>query len=248
MIVAFLTLPIFLIIGLLSVLMTKNKQLNRYEAAMAETKVGTTSINEFLAAQAENRDPDWNKLCCKDISRINFNARLNSFLHTHFPGMVRYYNDNPCNIYEDDIFFVNIVYATGEKKKVFLKKVPSMEGATFRMLDEPTPAVPESEEIPTSPAVTEPENESTDEENAPAPEENAPQEPDTPQEESEFSVQEWLKTNLPEMTKKMNAALSEKKDAFRYEVPDNEELKEALESEGFYIFEDCDTNDTYVSF
>lgn len=262
MFLGLLTFPIFLSIALLSLLNKKNQQLIKCEAQMAETKVGNTTENEYLTAQAENRSPDLNKLCVGDVNRLAFNVRLNEFLLKHFPGMVRYYNDNPCSIYTEDVFFVNIVYQNGDRKKVFLNKIPSLNGASFALIDEPKP---DSKENPKEDTREDPKEDpkkdtkknpkkdpKEDSANATKKAKEKPKADDsdqnTPVPQDTDDAKAWLEKNLEPMTKRMAVAQKAKKDAFAYPVPDNEEIKEALQIEGFYVFEDSETGETFISF
>lgn len=254
MFLGLLTFPIFLSIALLSLLNKKNQQLIKCEAQMAETKVGNTTENEYLTAQAENRSPDLNKLCAGDVNRLAFNVRLNEFLLKHFPGMVRYYNDNPCSIYTEDVFFVNIVYQNGDRKKVFLNKIPSLNGASFALIDKPKP---DSKENPKEDTREDPKEDTKkspkeDSANATKKAKEKPKADDsdqnTPVPQDTDDAKAWLEKNLEPMTKRMAVAQKAKKDAFAYPVPDNEEIKEALQIEGFYVFEDSETGETFISF
>lgn len=233
--IALIIAPVLIVAGYRAVLKEKeNKPKENVSKKQDEAAAET--------GKKESHSQKWEAVSAGDIERIAFNKKLYMFLKKQFPKMERYYNDDPCNVYDKEIFFVNIVYENGKKEKVFLRQIPQIGGIIFRLLDEKVP-----ENTPENTPEDTPEDKTEDAtENAPEElSEDVPEE--TKNEETDF-VKDWLDKNLKALISNMKMAEAEQKDVFVYDVPDNDEIRTALQTEGFYIYEDSETNDTYVSF
>ena len=227
---AVIAFPVILLACLCSLKTVSQYHLEKEQTSYAEKQLATAPLN--------------NQLSSRELDKMVFAKRLNEFLLYHFPGMVRYYTDNPCSGYDNDIFYVNIVYPDGGKKKVFIEKKPSLYGASFQLYQPDTAPAP----VPVSGKPDTPVKPKKKKSPEKKPEETETESP-TEKKDSTTSVDSsWIKKNLPQMLSLMEEAKKRSEDVFVFQVPDNDEIREALEYEGLYVIANDETSETYVSF
>lgn len=232
MLTAVIAFPVILLACLCSLKTVSQYHLEKEQTSYAEKQLATAPLN--------------NQLSSRELDKMVFAKRLNEFLLYHFPGMVRYYTDNPCGGYDTDIFYVNVVYPDGGKKKVFIEKKPSLYGASFQFYQPDTPSAPAP--VPVSSNPDTPAKAKKKKAPEKKPEETETESP-TEKKDSTTSVDSsWIKKNLPKMLSLMEEAKKRSEDVFVFQVPDNDEIREALEYEGLYVIANDETNETYVSF
>ena len=222
----------------------------------------TIGNHEMTVVNAEKADtaPLNRQLSSRELNQLAFAKRLNEFLISNFPGSFQYYNDNPCSAYENDIFYVNIVFANGNREKVFIQKKPSLYGASFQLLKSDN--IPNPVSVP-APTKEPPANQDNKDKHC----KNEKKDDGKNSEEKEVHIEspkqdkdsndttassddcaKWLEQNLPKMLELMQVAEKNGEDAFLFQVPNNKEIREALEYERFYVIDNDETSETYVSF
>lgn len=147
--ITFLVMPVFIIIGLLFYNSSASSKQLTYEAAGINNSVGSNSFEEIVSSKLDDKPLAQKKLSAYEVNCLAMKLSLTKYLQSTFDGIVDWYPVNLNGMYENKEFFIKIVYPSGIRNKVLIKKVSSYDGYQFCVIHSSDSVVPDPK--PTEP-------------------------------------------------------------------------------------------------
>lgn len=204
-----LSAPIVIVVFAVAVLSSVKKDTLQIEAKIVENPVGSLTRNEIISAKSENRPVNEGKLSDYDISILHCKKCITAYIKDNYINADRWEVED-MNLLAEELFYLTIIFVSGERKKILVQKIPSINGYKFqelcdKPLPKPTPVVPDEK----------------------------------PEDEDE-NARLWVEKHLQQLISLKKAAIKKNADLFEYnELPGNliEQIRNLLEIKGFFLSE-----------